>query len=409
MVRLCKHQPHPREQFLTRTHTPCTRYVLSTTHLHEFKSADKGQAPIMSLYLPEQKLGSHSSGEGSSNKFILKGRQTGAMHRGHTWVFRAESHDTMMAWYEDIKALTEKTAEERTHFVRTHSRSLSQSSRRSASSDGLVDDDDDEEPFSAGSQIDVNPGPKQDAAPRRTQQPGGRFPSDIQVNAQRGLQAHRSTSSLSSGARERALSDTRTGAAATGAVAAGAAGLGAAAYSQQDEPSDAAVANQEARQDGVNPYTGEPMQHPPRQLTDYHQSGQAFVAPGPAPAPEEYRDQQHDGVVGHGENYTAQTAPGDGYAKSPQPQASGFDQAADQQHQPKPTASAIPAMWSQGHNVDPNHQGRGGSIAYAPSGEGSVVSGGDVPVRPTDGSTRQDSTNAITNHMPGGYPRTNVA
>ncbi|KAF4512109.1 hypothetical protein G6O67_001291 [Ophiocordyceps sinensis] len=140
-------------------------YVLSTTHLHEFKSADKAQAPVMSLYLPEQKLGSHSNDEGSSNKFILKGRQTGTMHRGHTWVFRAESHDTMMAWYEDIKALTEKTPEERSQFVRTHSRSMSQSSRRSASSDGMVDDDDDE-PFSA-SQMDVAPEPRPEPVSRR--------------------------------------------------------------------------------------------------------------------------------------------------------------------------------------------------------------------------------------------------
>lgn len=73
-------------------------YVLSPTHLHEFKSADKSGAPIMSLFLPEQKLGSHSSEGASSNKFMLKGRQTGAMHRGHSWVFRCESHETMLAW-----------------------------------------------------------------------------------------------------------------------------------------------------------------------------------------------------------------------------------------------------------------------------------------------------------------------
>jgi len=117
--------------------------------LHEFKSADKAQAPVMSLYLPEQKLGSHSTEGGSSNKFVLKGRQTGSMHRGHTWVFRAESHDTMMAWYEDIKALTEKSPEERSNFVRGHVRSLSASSHRSSmSSDGGVDDDEDP-PFAA--------------------------------------------------------------------------------------------------------------------------------------------------------------------------------------------------------------------------------------------------------------------
>jgi len=78
------------------------RYVLSPTHLHEFKSADKTQAPVMSLYLPEQKLGSHSNPGSSSNKFMLKGRQTGSMHRGHSWVFRAESYDTMMAWVSEL-------------------------------------------------------------------------------------------------------------------------------------------------------------------------------------------------------------------------------------------------------------------------------------------------------------------
>jgi hypothetical protein len=56
----------------------------------------------MSLYLPEQKLGSHSNSGASSNKFMLKGRQTGSMHRGHSWVFRAESYETMMAWVSDF-------------------------------------------------------------------------------------------------------------------------------------------------------------------------------------------------------------------------------------------------------------------------------------------------------------------
>ncbi|ODA76526.1 hypothetical protein RJ55_07796 [Drechmeria coniospora] len=231
-------------------------YVLSTTHLHEFKSADKAQAPIMSLYLPEQKLGSHSTEGGASNKFILKGRQTGTMHRGHTWVFRAESHDTMMAWYEDIKALTEKTAEERSQFVRTHSRSLSQSSRRSMSSDGIVDEDDDE-PFSAN-QVGLEPELRPESASRRPQ-PGGRFPSDMQVKAQRGSQAPQSPSSVSSGRQEY---QPDTGAFAT------------AHYSQQDDhlgyggtartPMDAvhshaAMASQDARNDGVNPYTSEPL------------------------------------------------------------------------------------------------------------------------------------------------------
>ncbi|KAH6844903.1 hypothetical protein B0I37DRAFT_170918 [Chaetomium sp. MPI-CAGE-AT-0009] len=170
-------------------------YVLSPTHLHEYKSADKTQAPLMSLYLPEQKLGSHSADGSSSNKFVLKGRQTGAMHRGHKWVFRAESHDTMMAWYEDIKNVTEQTLEERNSIVRANSRSISRSSQRSSvSSDGV--DDDEEPPFTA-TVASVNQQSRQDGLSRRPS--GGRFPSDLQVNAERGLQVPVSPLSASSG------------------------------------------------------------------------------------------------------------------------------------------------------------------------------------------------------------------
>jgi hypothetical protein len=127
-------------------------YVLSPTHLHEFKSADKiyTQPPVMSLYLQDQKLGSHSDSGSSSQKFMLKGKQTGGLHKGHNWVFRAESSDTMLAWYEDIKNLTEKTGEERTAFVRQHARSVSgQSDRATVSSDGMEEDEADATPYSA--------------------------------------------------------------------------------------------------------------------------------------------------------------------------------------------------------------------------------------------------------------------
>jgi hypothetical protein len=139
----------------------------------------------MSLYLPDQKLGAHSQPDSSSQKFILKGRQTGGIHRGHSWVFRAESYDTMLAWYDDIKNLTEKTGEERNRFVRGHSRSFS--SRSAASTSSFEDDEADQIPYSAEAA----------AALRRTTsgtsstggmypeeerpQPGGRFPSDVQI------------------------------------------------------------------------------------------------------------------------------------------------------------------------------------------------------------------------------------
>ncbi|KNG81434.1 PH domain protein [Aspergillus nomiae NRRL 13137] len=133
-------------------------YVLSPTHLHEFKSADRvaWQTPVMSLYLPEQKLGSHSQPDSSSHKFMLKGRQTGTMHRGHSWVFRAESHETMKAWYEDVESLISKTGEARNAFVRKHVRTVSGASfgRTSTSSDRVMDEDEaDRTPYSAGSVV----------------------------------------------------------------------------------------------------------------------------------------------------------------------------------------------------------------------------------------------------------------
>lgn len=237
----------------------------------------------MSLYLPEQKLGSHSTQGGSSNKFILKGRQTGGMHRGHTWVFRAESHDTMMAWYEDIKALTEKSPEEISNFIRgNHARSYSRSSQRSLSSDGMVDDEDDE-PFVANPAV-ASPGFREPHQNRP--QPGGRFPSDLEVTAQRGLQVPLSPSSGSSAVLERdhTVHNTRANGAYDHDIIAAAAGqpgsgigdhyhgdstrlqpvgqtYGNTASVVMDEaPSHAARIEQEARQDGVNPYNGESFQ-----------------------------------------------------------------------------------------------------------------------------------------------------
>lgn len=137
----------------------------------------------MSLYLADQKLGSHSSVDSSSHKFMLKGRQTGGVHRGHAWVFRAESHDTMLAWYEDIKSLTEKTGEERTAFIRQHARSLSAGSNKapSVSDDGALDEDEaDEVPYSATASQAGQPFEEEKRAERPI--PGGRFPSALTID-----------------------------------------------------------------------------------------------------------------------------------------------------------------------------------------------------------------------------------
>ncbi|KAM5431489.1 phosphatidylinositol 4,5-bisphosphate-binding protein [Microsporum ferrugineum] len=179
-----------RKSKYLRSYTPGW-YVLSPTHLHEFKSVDRiaSQHPVMSLYLPEQKLGSHSTPESSSHKFMLKGRQTGSIHRGHAWVFRAESHETMLAWYDDIKALTEKTGAARDAFVRRHARSYSGASYRTASisSDGVMEEDEaDKTPYSAGHAIQNRhssvSGITTPSSQWRRQKSVGRFPSDVQIN-----------------------------------------------------------------------------------------------------------------------------------------------------------------------------------------------------------------------------------
>ncbi len=127
---------------------------------------------------------------------MLKGRQTGSMHRGHSWVFRAESHDTMLAWYEDVKNLTEKSGEERNAFVRRHARSISGGSQKagSISSEGAMDEDEaDQVPYSANASLKQV---SRERSTARRPQPGGRFPSDLQIN--RDLRAPLSPSSESS-------------------------------------------------------------------------------------------------------------------------------------------------------------------------------------------------------------------
>ncbi|KAF2444430.1 hypothetical protein P171DRAFT_521764 [Karstenula rhodostoma CBS 690.94] len=173
-------------------------YVLSPTHLHEFKSADRiyTQPPVMSLLLSDQKLGSHAQPNSSSYKFVIKGRQTGSMHRGHTWIFRAETYDTMLAWYDDINSLIDKTGDERNAFVTRHKRSLSTGSTRSASSDGgLEEDEADHVPFSASESVQSQTVARESELPSRPS-PGGRFPSDLQVD--RSLQARGPSSGSSS-------------------------------------------------------------------------------------------------------------------------------------------------------------------------------------------------------------------
>jgi hypothetical protein len=177
--------------------------------------------------------------------------------------------------YEDIKTLTETSPQERTAFVRQHARSVSGTSQRagSISSDGIVDEEDDE-PFSGANSGIVNPGPKQDVVSRRPQ-PGGRFPSDIAVDtlSTRGLQAPLSPSSGSSGFGD--VQD-RNVAATSGLPASGVGKY----YAVEDptSPTHAALVNQEAEKDGINPYTSQPIQ----QNVDHNQQHHSFSNRGAA-------------------------------------------------------------------------------------------------------------------------------
>lgn len=100
----------------------------------------------------------------------------------------------MLAWYDDINSLIDKTADERNAFVTRHKRSLSTGSARSVSSDGgLEEDEADQVPFSAAQS--VNQGVAQQSELPSRPSPGGRFPSDLQVD--RSLQRGPSSGSSS--------------------------------------------------------------------------------------------------------------------------------------------------------------------------------------------------------------------
>ena len=403
----------------------------------------------MSLYLPEQKLGSHSTEGGSSNKFILKGRQTGSMHRGHTWVFRAESHDTMMAWYEDIKALTEKSPEELSHFVRDHSRSFSRSSQRSISSDGNLDADEDEEPFTpdAAAVAIASPGnrARPQADPNRPE-PGGRFPSDLEVTAQRGLQVPLSPSSASSGILDYSEYAQRGGTGGgnnyqpnqnmndlmmnqsqgqnpdrniiAAAVTQPGSGLGnaendryapnpgnannnnylaapqqiAANYNTYGDtqsiamdqaPSHAAILDREARQDGVNPYSGQPML----------MTAAGYAQQQPLPPQQQQQPQQLQPQL--------QPQPQPQIAiRTPNPNSNNnnnrfsFTGTADSETLDTLSSSGLAAASSPGYG----HAANGGV-------DNGVAAGGPGPVQLRGSGKRTDSTP----HVPGEYPRSSVA
>lgn len=148
----------------------------------------------MSLYLPDSTIGEHSDPHAVNHKFMLKGKKTSTLHRGHTWVFRAATHEQMMEWYEDIRKLTELSGSARDTFVgRRRTLSLSQKQAPIVPAGSTVNDieeDDEEErklmadeedvPYSAtsiNSVITSEPHHEELAPPQRPE--AGRFGSQL--------------------------------------------------------------------------------------------------------------------------------------------------------------------------------------------------------------------------------------
>ncbi|KAF3168448.1 hypothetical protein TWF225_011768 [Orbilia oligospora] len=168
-------------------------YVLSPSHLHEFKTPDRNHdmTPVMSLYLPDCTMGSHTQPGANSHKFVVKGRQTGALHRGHSWVFRAETHEDMIGFYENIKKLIELSGPERNAFVASYQKhhtppdTATKENGSLSSENGLENDEADEIPYSADRSALVGSEP----SIHEPRPEGGRFPSDIDIQRRRSLRS----------------------------------------------------------------------------------------------------------------------------------------------------------------------------------------------------------------------------
>jgi hypothetical protein len=125
---------------------PSSLKILTEAFLSKSSDRSVDHTPVMSLYLPDSTIGEHSNAHAVNHKFMLKGKKTGALHRGHTWVFRAASHEQMMEWYEDIRKLTELSGPARDNFVgRRRTLSLSQKQPPVAPVNDIEEDYDEEE------------------------------------------------------------------------------------------------------------------------------------------------------------------------------------------------------------------------------------------------------------------------
>ena len=342
----------------------------------------------MSLPLADQKLGSHSNTDSTSHKFMLKGRQSGGMHKSHAWVFRAESYDTMMAWYSDIKSLTEKTGIERDAFIRrTHARSVSAGSHNAGSiSEGsaLDEDEADQVPYSAtASQAE----PSTEKLPQRPN-PGGRFPSLLSI---RDSQAPVASSSPSENSGDRELL------AAAGALPGSGVGNG-------EQQSSIGNAGEKAKRGDLDAEQPTPV------------TAATFSPDGPSHGTlvaQRHQMERHDSKYG---DWMSPAAAG---ASSTQPQIHGQAQEAKQQEeQPALQAVEMPTSKDSPKNgMTPNAQAAVQLSTFnmptiscdAPSSAAPETHGTDLaaPIKNLSDKPSLESRASVTSEqvrVPGGYP-----
>ncbi|CAX41138.1 phosphatidylinositol 4,5-bisphosphate effector protein, putative [Candida dubliniensis CD36] len=87
-------------------------YVLTCSYIHEFKSSDrkKDPQPVMSLPLDSCTVSDHSKNDGKLEgvyKFILTSKSHNTlMNKTHKWVFRTNTYQNMIEWFDSIKKMT---------------------------------------------------------------------------------------------------------------------------------------------------------------------------------------------------------------------------------------------------------------------------------------------------------------
>jgi hypothetical protein len=168
-----------------------------------------------------------------------------------------------------------------------------------------------------------------------------------------------------------------------------------------EEPSNAAVADREAQNDGVNPYTGEPGSPSRQQQTAYQQHDHTYVVP--VVAPQGHPDQRPDNFNVQDENrgIVSEDAAAGGHF---QPSLGGETAPINGS-----TGVLVAGVLHQSSGDESGKQKPTDSAAFIASADAEPLDGND-PARPTGHTTRTDSVNTISNlHVPGGYPRTHVA